>query len=68
MLSNVLGANNIEDAGAKGIGEAIKSSTTLSNLEINNGKIGVSGAVSIAEALKSNTKLTKLFISKLIKR
>ncbi|CAF1522034.1 unnamed protein product, partial [Didymodactylos carnosus] len=54
--------NNISDAGAKSIAEALKTNQTLTYLLINNNNISDAGAKSIAEALKTNQTLTDLRI------
>ena len=41
-----------------GLGEALKSNTTLTVLELAYSAIGDAGATGLAEALKSNTTLT----------
>jgi Ran GTPase-activating protein (RanGAP) involved in mRNA processing and transport len=45
------------------LAEALKSNTSLTELNLENNQIGASGGASIAEALKSNTSLTTLNLS-----
>ena len=56
-------AKELAKALAKALAEALKSNTTLTNLNISYNYFGISGAIALAEALKSNTTLTKLNIS-----
>jgi len=50
-----LSHNDIGDAGAAGLAEALKSNTTLTVLKLSYNDIGYAGAAGLAEALKSNT-------------
>ncbi|CAF1508664.1 unnamed protein product [Didymodactylos carnosus] len=58
-----IGGNNISDAGAKAIAEALKTNQTLTALGINSNNISAEGAKAIAEALKTNKTLTVLGIN-----
>ncbi|CAF1472311.1 unnamed protein product, partial [Didymodactylos carnosus] len=55
-------SNNISDAGAKAIAEALKTNQTLTELNIENNNISDAGAKAIAEALKTNQTLIVLGI------
>ena len=55
-----LSSNNIDDEGAKAIGEALKVNTSLTSIILDNNEIGDEGAKAIGEALKVNTSLTKM--------
>ena len=45
--------NNIGDAGAVSLAEAMKINTTMTQLHLRSDNIGVAGAASLAEAVKS---------------
>ncbi|CAF1097485.1 unnamed protein product, partial [Didymodactylos carnosus] len=49
--------NNISDAGAKAIAEALKTNQTLTGLGIQNNNISDAGAKAIAEAVKKHKLL-----------
>ena len=55
-----LGYNQIGDAGAAAIGEALKGNRVLKKLVLNNNKIGDAGAKAIGESLVFNRALTML--------
>ena len=50
--------NNIGDAGAASLAEAMKVNTTLTQLDLSRNPIGVAGAAFLAEAMKFNTTVT----------
>ena len=52
-----LESNNIGDAGATALAEALKVNTTLQTVNLQFNKIGDAGATALAEALKVNTAL-----------
>jgi hypothetical protein len=49
----VLDDNSIENEGALGIGEALKTNTTLKKLKLVGNQITTDGAIALAEALKT---------------
>ncbi|KJE97751.1 hypothetical protein, variant [Capsaspora owczarzaki ATCC 30864] len=57
-----LNQEQIGDAGARAIAEALKVNKTLTSLNLGWNQIGSDGAQEIAEALKVNTTLTKLYL------
>jgi hypothetical protein len=54
--------NQIGDAGAVGLGKALKANATLTTLFLYNKKIGDAGATGLGEGLKVNATLTKLWL------
>ncbi|XP_004346424.2 hypothetical protein CAOG_05751 [Capsaspora owczarzaki ATCC 30864] len=60
-MENSLNKQQIDDAGAEAVAEALKVSTLLI-LELETNQIGEGGARAIAEALKVNTPLTTLML------
>ncbi|KJE95511.1 hypothetical protein CAOG_05960 [Capsaspora owczarzaki ATCC 30864] len=56
--------NQIGDAGAQAMAEALKVNTTLTELYLWYGQVGDAGAQAFAEAFKVNTTLTKLNLFK----
>ena len=63
-LTNLdLSENDISDAGATCIAEAIKVNKTLTNLDLSENAISGAGATCIAEAIKVNKTLTNLDLS-----
>jgi len=50
--------NDIGDAGAEGLAEALKSNTTLTVLALSDNDTGDAGVVGLIEVLESNTTLT----------
>ena len=54
--------NNIEDAGALSLAEALKVNTTLTSINLGDNNIQAAGALSLADALKVNTTLTSINI------
>ncbi len=54
--------NQIGDAGAQAIAEALKVNTTVAELNLGWNKMGVAGAQAIGEALKVNTAVTELYL------
>ncbi|XP_066024120.1 NLR family CARD domain-containing protein 3 isoform X3 [Pocillopora verrucosa] len=63
-LTNLdLSVNDIGDAGATCIAEAIKVNKTLTNLDLRRNGISAAGATCIAEAIKVNKTLTNLDLS-----
>ena len=55
-----LSFNQIGDAGAHALAEALRTNTSLTRLVLGDNQIGPEGAVALAEALERNTSLTEL--------
>ena len=60
LKSANLAQNNIGDAGAAALGEALKSNSTLESLELYTNKIGSAGAQSLAGMLQVNRALNSV--------
>ena len=56
----VLRHSGLDDSKAKEIGEALKSNSTLTYLDMSYNFIGDSGAMALSSALKINSTLTEL--------
>ena len=59
--------NSIGVEGAKELAEALKTNTTLTEINLGDNSIGGEGAKAIAEALKTNTTLTQINLGVIIK-
>ena len=64
MLNNLdLWCNEIGDAGATALGEALKVNAVLTDLNLHANDIGPTGATALADALKFNAVLNNLNIA-----
>ena len=57
-----LESNDIGDAGASALADALKVNTTLTEINLGSNEIGDDGASALADALKVNTTLTKIVL------
>ena len=62
LISANLGSNSIGDEGTAALSEALKSNSTLKQLELWGNKIGAAGAQSLADMLQFNRALTSLVL------